>query len=138
MELGGGLRRSAPSGVGNSVVLSKTMLEESTVIFCSLRCLWAEMAASNDDGDDALVFRQQVVGKLVEVADAADHGGGRDEMVAVGEQLVHQRYIFCIAFDQLVAGMGIVDFCSRPYLLKLSRPTLRIRYPAAPGSDIHR
>jgi hypothetical protein len=35
--------------VGYSVVLSKTMLDESTTIFLSFRCLWAQMAASNEE-----------------------------------------------------------------------------------------
>src|SRR5579884_3839217 len=48
VELGGGDRNCAPSGVGNSVVFSNTMLEEITVIFCSRYSLCAWMAASNE------------------------------------------------------------------------------------------
>jgi len=46
---GGGLRRSAPSGVGYSVVLSNTMLDDSTTIFFSLRSLCAQIAASKEE-----------------------------------------------------------------------------------------
>src|SRR5205823_13979536 len=46
VERGGGLVCCAPSGVGKTDALSKTMLLESTVIFCSRPFLNAEMAAS--------------------------------------------------------------------------------------------
>src|ERR1022692_4555293 len=35
-------------------------------------------------GGDAFILRQQIVGELVEVADASDHRGGRDKVITVG------------------------------------------------------
>ena len=47
VEIGGGERNWAPSGVGNSVADSKTIDEEITVIFCSRPAVKAWMEASN-------------------------------------------------------------------------------------------
>ena len=57
---------------------------------------------------DALVLRQQVVGELVEVADAADHGRRRHEVIAAFQQLVQQLFVFRIALDEAVVGMFVV------------------------------
>ena len=59
-------------------------------------------------GQDALVLGQQVVRELVEVADAADHRRGRDDLVAVGDELAHEPDVLGIAFDEPVARMVVV------------------------------
>ncbi len=58
-------------------------------------------------GADALVFGQQVVGKLVEVGDAADHRRARDQLIAVRGQLGQQLRVFRVALDELVAGVVV-------------------------------
>src|ERR1700677_1287799 len=69
--------------------------------------------------NDALIFRQQVVGKFVKVGDASNHGRGRDEMVTIGEKFLHESDIFCIALNQFVAGMGIVGLLQPSILAKV-------------------
>ena len=64
-----GTRARAPSGVGNTVgVLEHHRLLERTVIFCSRPLASAADRRVEGRGDDPLVFGQQVVGVLVEVA----------------------------------------------------------------------
>src|SRR5581483_4156405 len=60
---------------------------------------------------DALVFSKQIVGEGVEIADAADHGRSRDEMIAVAEQGFQKNRVLCISFDEREAAMRIVRLC---------------------------
>ena len=59
-------------------------------------------------GEDPLVLGQQVVRELVEVADAADHRGGRDDLVAVRRELAHERRVLRVALDEAVARVLVV------------------------------
>ncbi len=59
-------------------------------------------------GDDALVGGQQVVGVGVEVGDAADHRRAGDEVVAVHQQLGHERGVLHVRLDQPVVGVVVV------------------------------
>ena len=70
------------------------------------RC--AAIAASKVDAEDPLVLGEQVVGELVEVADAADHRRGSDDLVAVGGELAHERGVLGVALDEAVARMVVV------------------------------
>ena len=71
------------------------------------------MAAGIDGGveggrQDALVFGQQVVGKFVEVADPADHGGAGDDLVATQRELAEQVHVLGVALHQLIAGIAVI------------------------------
>src|SRR5882762_2650518 len=54
-------------------------------------------------GADALVLGEQVVRKLVEIGDAADHCCPGDELVAVRGQVGHQFRVFGVALNEVVA-----------------------------------
>ena len=58
------------------------------MIFSSWPVSCAAIAASKVAGEDALVLGEQVVGVLVEVADAADHRGPGDDVIAVAASSV--------------------------------------------------
>jgi hypothetical protein len=75
--------------------------------------LQAPAAAGGDGGvergcGDALVLGQQVVRELVEVRDAADHRGCRDDLVAVDGQLGEQLGILRVTFDEVVPRIVVV------------------------------
>src|SRR5208283_5111957 len=59
-------------------------------------------------GGDALVFRQQVVGELMEIADAADHRGASDKVVAVGKKFLQQVNVLAVGFDEFITRMFVV------------------------------
>ena len=70
-------------------------------------------------GADALVLRQQVIRELVEVGDAADHGGARDHLVAVDGKLGEELSVFGIAFDKPVARVVFESSPDRPVLAEV-------------------
>ena len=59
-----------------------------------------------DGGGQALVLGEQVVGELVEVADAADAGGAGDGLVGVAHQLGEQADVLGVALDEPVARVA--------------------------------
>ena len=44
----------------------------------------------------------------MEVGDATDHRGARDELITVSEEFRHQLDVTCIAFDEPVVGVFVV------------------------------
>ena len=72
--------------------------------------------------EDALVLGQQVVGEFVEVADPADHRGGRDDLVAVGDELAHERGVLGVALDEPVARMVVVRLREPAVLAEVVEP----------------
>ena len=73
-------------------------------------------------GKDPLVLGDQVVGELVEVADAADHRRGRDDLVDIGRQLGHQRDVLGVALDEPVARMVVVRLGQAAVLAEVVEP----------------
>jgi hypothetical protein len=67
-------------------------------------------------GADALVFREQVVGELVEIRDPPDHRGSRNELVAVGRELGQEWRVFGVALDEVVARVAVKAAFERPVL----------------------
>ena len=55
----------------------------------------------------------------MKIRDSSNHGCRSDKMLAVEEKLLHQRDVFCIPFDQLVAGVGIVGLLQPPVLAEV-------------------
>ena len=80
---------------------------------------WAAMAASKVDGEDPLVLGEQVVGELVEVADAADHRGRGHDLVAVRGELAQQRRVLGVALDEAVARVVVVALGEPPVLAEV-------------------
>ncbi len=70
-------------------------------------------------GQDPLVLGQQVVGELVEVADAADHRRRGDDLVAVGRERPQQPGVLRVALHEPVAGMVVVRTDERPVLAEV-------------------
>ena len=101
------------------------MVLESTVIFSSLpfsvRPRWPRRSVGRDD---ALVVGEQVVGVLVEVADAADH---RAAPATKWSQSATSSFMragsLAVALDGTEARVPVVALGGRPYLEKLSTPT---------------
>ena len=62
------------------------------------------------------LVRQQVVGVGVEVRDPADHRRAGDEVVAVHEQVGHERRVLDVALDEPVAGVVVVGLRDRAVL----------------------
>ena len=58
--------------------------------------------------DDPLVFRQQIVGELVEIGDSPDHGGGSENLIAFADQFPHQFFILDVTLDKMVIGVMVV------------------------------
>ena len=50
----------------------------------------------------------KIVGELVKVADAANHGGGGDKVIAVGKQVLQQVNVLAVGFDELVMRVVVV------------------------------
>ena len=72
--------------------------------------------------EDPLVLGEQVVGELVEVADPADHRGGRDDLVAVRRELAHQLRVLGVALDEPVARMVVVRLGQPAVLAEVVEP----------------
>ena len=70
-------------------------------------------------GADPLVFRQEVVGELVEIGDAADHRGARDQLVAVRGELGQKLRVLGVALDEVVARVAIEAALDRPVLAEV-------------------
>jgi hypothetical protein len=58
-------------------------------------------------GADTLVLREQVVGELVEVGDAADHRRARHDVVAIRREPGQEGRVFRVAFDQVVPRLAV-------------------------------
>jgi hypothetical protein len=54
-----------------------------------------------------------IVCVLVEVGDAADHGGTGDDLIAVGRQFRHQRHVLAVAEHEAVIGVAVMGFGDR-------------------------
>src|SRR5437016_8546732 len=59
---------------------------------------------------DALVFRQQIIRKLMKVRNAANHGCCSNEVIAFGYQFLQQSGILGIALDEGVMRMAVIGF----------------------------
>src|SRR6266705_1991222 len=57
---------------------------------------------------NSLVLGEQVIRKLVKIADAADHGSSSHKMIAILQQGFQQFAVFGVAFDKQVIGMRII------------------------------
>ena len=80
-------------------------------------------------GEDPLVLSQQLVGELVEVADPADHGGGRNDLVAVHCQLGQEGGVLGVALHQAVGGMAVVGPAHRAVLAEVVDADDRVAGP---------
>ena len=47
----------------------------------------------------------------MEVADAADHRRGSDDLIAVRGQVAHEGFVLRVALDERVARVAIVALC---------------------------
>ena len=83
---------------------------------------WAAIARVERRRQDPLVLGQQVVGELVEVADPADHRRGRDDLVAVGGELVEERRVLGVALDEPVARVVVVRLGQPAVLAEVVEP----------------
>ena len=75
-----------------------------------LSCLLLEGVNGGVEGgsDDALVFCEEVIGKGMEVADAAYHRSASDDVVASLGEFLQQLRILRVSLMQLVVGVGII------------------------------
>src|SRR6185369_3981579 len=85
-----------------------TQLNGRRIVYGSSYCSHAPLAKYSDasfwkpyveigGGEDPLVLSEQVIGKLVEVADPADHRRGRDDLVALAGEPLQQLGVLCVA-----------------------------------------
>jgi len=71
---------------------------------------------------DPLVLGEQVVGELVEVADAADHRRRRDDLIALGGEFAHEPDVLGITLHEPVARVAVVRLRQRPVLAEVVEP----------------
>src|ERR1700693_2258211 len=71
---------------------------------------------------DPLVFREQIVGELVEKRDSPNHRRRRDEMIAVFQEVLEQRDTFGVALHERIQGVFVVRFVDRAILAEIVEP----------------
>ena len=94
-----------------------------TLIFFSVP-RWKACDGGIEDGrGHAFVFRQQIVGEFVEIADAADARRPGDDLIESASRS-SAGHVLGVALDEAIGGVARAKPCLRgPYLEKLSRPT---------------
>src|SRR5271163_4537115 len=60
----------------------------------------------------SLVFCDQVIGILMKIADASNHGSGGNKMIATDQELLQKLNVFRISFDEakgLIVAVALIN-----------------------------